>query len=339
MPYMMTKSRTNIPPMIARELRREVGFGCPFNGCRIPFLEYHHFDPTWSEAQSHIQQGMIALCPKHHRMADQGQISKKQLKLLKCHPTSALAVQDKFGWIRPDQLIRIGGVYCNPNRYALLLNPGVDREIIQFDVGNEEMLETSFTLRNHQGTLIASMSANSFLAYPQNLTDLHVTASGSMVKIKTKGVIRNEDTVLDAALKHLNLDELKKLIDDDWDNFRDTIKNKRRGDVDKIEYSRVNLYAGPPTLDLTVQERPDDARESTRESIISYASKLVEANEGKVPLLSVNKFQTFYSPLSPPLVVDKVFSFGTMIRGSGASIIKDNADAVAMLSVRGIPTD
>jgi len=73
-------SRT-IPVPIRRELRKEVKFRCPL--CGSPFLTYHHFDPTWSEMERrgtedivHDPQGIIALCRKHHDIADGGAFTK-----------------------------------------------------------------------------------------------------------------------------------------------------------------------------------------------------------------------------------------------------------------------
>ena len=61
-------SRT--PPVaVRRELRREVGFGCPVSGCGNPYLEYHHFDPPWEKEHHHDLARMIALCAEHHAKA------------------------------------------------------------------------------------------------------------------------------------------------------------------------------------------------------------------------------------------------------------------------------
>jgi hypothetical protein len=72
------------PPEDVRAiLRREVGFLCPHPHCKCPFLEYHHFDPPWHERQHHDPEGMIALCPTHHRKADN--FSKERLQKFKEH--------------------------------------------------------------------------------------------------------------------------------------------------------------------------------------------------------------------------------------------------------------
>src|SRR5688572_23167474 len=86
--------RPAIPREVTRQLRREVGYGCP--ECRKPLLTFHHFDPTWrgveelcaSEGRSptaadHKVTGMIALCQIHHDYADGGGYTRAHLHELK----------------------------------------------------------------------------------------------------------------------------------------------------------------------------------------------------------------------------------------------------------------
>jgi hypothetical protein len=60
------------PVETRKALRREVNFGCPVEDCGVPYLEYHHFDPRFSERPHHDLPGMVALCPTHHGFADGG---------------------------------------------------------------------------------------------------------------------------------------------------------------------------------------------------------------------------------------------------------------------------
>lgn len=103
------------PPKILRELRREVGFGCPVKDCGSPYLEWNHFDPPWRERHHHEPQGMIALCAEHHAKADAGAFTKDQLRKLKTEGRQrAEAVRGKFDWMRNDLLAVIGGnLYFN----------------------------------------------------------------------------------------------------------------------------------------------------------------------------------------------------------------------------------
>lgn len=96
-----------IPAGVRRTLRQEVGFGCPVSGCGTPYLTYHHFDPPYSERPHHNPDGMIALCGKHHTMADHGVWTKEQLRALK-KPTNG-DVRGRLEWMRDELLAVVGG--------------------------------------------------------------------------------------------------------------------------------------------------------------------------------------------------------------------------------------
>jgi hypothetical protein len=97
-----------IPPVEARrELRREVGFGCPVDDCGNPYLEWHHFDPPWSEREHHDPAGMVALCGEHHKKADAGAYTAEQMRAFKGN--RAALVGGRFDWMRNDLLVVVGG--------------------------------------------------------------------------------------------------------------------------------------------------------------------------------------------------------------------------------------
>jgi hypothetical protein len=102
-------SRT--PPVeILRQLRKQVGFGCPVLGCANPYLMWHHFDPTWNEHHHHNPEGMIALCAEHHRKADAGAFTKEQLRQIRDRATlEAREIEGRFDWLRHTLLGIVGG--------------------------------------------------------------------------------------------------------------------------------------------------------------------------------------------------------------------------------------
>ena len=55
----------NIPAAIKRAVRQRDGFGCVVCGSAI--IDYEHFDPEFKDAQEHTVDGIILLCPNHHR--------------------------------------------------------------------------------------------------------------------------------------------------------------------------------------------------------------------------------------------------------------------------------
>lgn len=97
---------------VIRELRQEIGFGCPIEDCANPYLEWHHFDPPWHIENHHNPQGMIALCVNHHKKADGGAYTDDQLRAYKNNKAQAKKVKGQFDWLRNDLLAVVGsGIY------------------------------------------------------------------------------------------------------------------------------------------------------------------------------------------------------------------------------------
>ena len=101
--------RKPIPNAVKKELRTEVGFGCPVKGCGNPYLEYHHFDPPVSVKPHNDPEGMIALCAQHHKKADGGAYTTEQLHAFKADKANADIVKGNLDWLRKDLLAVVGG--------------------------------------------------------------------------------------------------------------------------------------------------------------------------------------------------------------------------------------
>lgn len=101
--------RKPIPKSVKKELRAEVGFGCPVKGCGNPYLEYHHFDPPVNIRAHNEPQGMIALCAQHHKKADGGAYTTEQLHEFKKDKANASLVKGNLDWLRKDLLAVVGG--------------------------------------------------------------------------------------------------------------------------------------------------------------------------------------------------------------------------------------
>jgi hypothetical protein len=114
------------PEEIRRALRQEVGFGCPVPGCASPYLEYHHFDPTWAEEHHHRPEGMIPLCAEHHAKASAWTSAQlRQMKTVAAENRSQLT--GRFEWMRKDCIALIGGnfYYDTPNMVVVRGQPAV----------------------------------------------------------------------------------------------------------------------------------------------------------------------------------------------------------------------
>ncbi|NRB25744.1 HNH endonuclease [Shewanella sp.] len=96
---------------VIRELRNEVGFGCPVKDCANPYLEWHHFDPPWRIENHHNPEGMIALCTNHHKKADGGAYTNDQLQNLKKNTANAEKVKGQFDWLRNELIAVVGNIF------------------------------------------------------------------------------------------------------------------------------------------------------------------------------------------------------------------------------------
>lgn len=105
------------PTDVRRQLRREVGFGCPVGGCGNPYLEYHHFDPPWHVERHHNPSGMLALCANHHAKADA--LTVEQCRELKTGPQSA-TVRGRFEWMRREVVAIVGGNYYHETPHMVV---------------------------------------------------------------------------------------------------------------------------------------------------------------------------------------------------------------------------
>src|SRR6266480_3320155 len=158
------------PPVdIQRTLRQEVAYGCPVNGCRQPFLTWHHFDPPWRIRQHHEPNGMIALCRQHHGFADAGGFSKEELRALKMRNYSTDSVIANFPWAKNALLIRLGGCYSGGSSAVFCVS---NDPVIRLTTGPDGLLFLSFVLRLPDGAVVASMIDNAFQSDPATLHDL-----------------------------------------------------------------------------------------------------------------------------------------------------------------------
>jgi hypothetical protein len=120
--------RRDPPPSVKRQLRAEVGFGCPVLvddvPCANPFLTWHHFDPEWHVRHHHNPDGMLALCREHHDQAGIGAYTLDQVRAFKCGAVErAPEVEKRMHWMR-DQLVLVSGGTIFPRMATLYQQNG-----------------------------------------------------------------------------------------------------------------------------------------------------------------------------------------------------------------------
>lgn len=167
------------PAAVIKELRTEVGFGCPVPGCGNPYLEWHHFDPPWSSEQHHNPQGMIALCAEHHKKADNGAFTKEQLAFLKKSRTDRSIVRGEFDWRRNKLLTVVGGNFYYETPRPLVID-GYNVVAISRDTEGNLLLSVKMLslLRDERVVLVDNCWEN--IGCPE---DLISPPSGKMLSV------------------------------------------------------------------------------------------------------------------------------------------------------------
>ena len=281
------------PAEVKRILREEVGFGCPVSDCREPFLTWHHFDPTWSERNHHEPEGMIALCLRHHAMADKGVFSIAQLKALKQSSRSVEEVRAKFEWARPRQLIRLGGFYMG-GREAVMepaVGPYVERNFIGLRENPLGLLELSFVLRDQYVNRVAVMENNMFAARPERMFDLQVDVGATRIKIRQQ----KRSVLLDLQSSRKSPEELFEMLESDWERSEKALGKRAKNEETRPVFR--DYLMGPLTpAEAAESSTPSlwrdegsgqlvDSRTHLISFVFDWAMEYCVDEEGKIPIL------------------------------------------------------
>ena len=167
---------------------------------------------------------MIALCLKHHAMADRGVFSKARLKAFKSSSHSVEEVRAKFEWTRPKQLIRLGGFYMGGKNVVMKPEVGVfmEKNFVGLRENSVGLLELSFFLRDRWMNRVAVMENNMFIANPDRLFDLRVNAGATTIRIWEK----QRTVLLDLGSSRKTPEELLRMLETDWESAQKAIQKK-----------------------------------------------------------------------------------------------------------------
>jgi len=202
-----TLSRTP-PSAIRRKLREEVGFGCPVEGCGSPYLSYHHFDPPWNIQPHHNPEGMIALCLQHHKEADKGAFTPKQLREMKKHPylkEIKRFPKGRFNWKREQFLLLVGGNWYIKPKVILKLK---EKKIIWLSKDTDGFEQINLDIYDFQGNIILNMRNNDWLIHA-SIDDLECPPSGNSLKIKVK----SHNVWINLSFSQFSKEELYKKVE------------------------------------------------------------------------------------------------------------------------------
>ena len=169
------------PKEVRRQLRNEVNYGCPVNGCNNPYLYWHHFDPKWNEKEHHNPNGMIALCAEHHAKADAGTYTNEQLRSMKKR-SSIEPVKGSFDWMRSDILAVVGSnfYYNTPLVLQIHKNP-----VIWFNRDEHGYMLLNVNMPTTSGNKRLQLEDN-FWINTGDTTDFEAAPSGKLIHAKYK---------------------------------------------------------------------------------------------------------------------------------------------------------
>ena len=159
-----------IPPAkVKRELRQEVNFGCAI--CGAPLLEYHHIIP-YSEWEHHDPDHMIALCPNHHRVSDDGAFTRSELYEYKENPELADEVDHIFYFDPHSPVIPLGSAIVEIGSFGKYVLVQVNGEEIISVKYEDKRIEFDVNFYNNTNDLIAVITDSEWWADTNEFWDI-----------------------------------------------------------------------------------------------------------------------------------------------------------------------
>ena len=167
------------PEEVKRQLRREVGFGCPIPRCRNPYLQYHHFDPEWHVEHHHRLEGIIPICAEHHAKARAWTV--EQLREFKSAASKdAAGLAGRFEWMRREVITLTGGQFWYGSLRVLTIQ---DQPVIWFERDDEGFLLLNIRQPTVSGEPRFDLRNNDWIV-AGDLADIVSPPNGSRIRIR-----------------------------------------------------------------------------------------------------------------------------------------------------------
>ena len=187
----------DIPEPIARQIRQRCGFGCVI--CGNPFIDYHHFDPPFSQVREHRADGITILCANHHREANHGRRSAESIKAYNADPEcrrTGHTVAALDGSMRPLKFMMGSAVFDTP---VVLMYEST--EIISFRPPEAEGAPWRLSARifDRTGRELLRITDNEWRI---GINQYDITAQGKTVEVRQKkgDVVLAMDLVVDGLV-------------------------------------------------------------------------------------------------------------------------------------------
>jgi len=158
-----------VPRPVRRELRQEVNFGCAI--CGNPLVEFHHII-RWEDEEHYDPDHMIALCPNHHRFANDGAITKDELYDAKEDPSNAEIVDYEFYFDPESPVIPLGSVLvelASEGEYTLIQIHDEPIFKVKYTDGR---IEFDVNFYNEEDELISVITDNEWWANTDKFWDI-----------------------------------------------------------------------------------------------------------------------------------------------------------------------
>lgn len=251
------------PEPVKRTLRQEVRFACPAPGCANPVLTWHHFDPPWETRQHHDSQGMVALCPEHHRAADAGLWTRTQLRDFKNNPQTPDTIRKTFMWSEQAVLYRLGGCWA-ASCPAIISIAGFP--VLRQEKSPQGRLLFSLELRSQEDELLVALDQNCLAVEAHRVHDLTLSTGTTRLKVW----LAERNIGLELRLRHLSEDELAAQLSKDA--------------AEGLERFVARMPAHDPLRDHL---RQDTGPSHLENEVLSTARERCLNSDGKIPVLDV----------------------------------------------------
>ncbi|TMQ02890.1 MAG: hypothetical protein E6J90_48005 [Deltaproteobacteria bacterium] len=152
---------------------------------------------------------MIALCQKHHDLADGGQFTKQQLRDMKANPYVTDRLQCEWVW-QPESILVLLGTMAFIGPRPVLWLAGVQVVAVRREEVPElssAVMRVDFDLRAPNGTTIATMKDNIFDASVEGLI-IETPPQGRRLEL-----VHSSETVLALELRAYELQLLRALLE------------------------------------------------------------------------------------------------------------------------------
>jgi trigger factor len=139
--------------------------------CGAPIIDYHHIIP-YGEKEHHEPEHMVALCPNHHRPADDGAIPRTELYEAKNNPANSKEVDYIFHYDAKSPVIELGScsmAFGRTGKCTLLKIENTEIISAEYD---GKILQLNISFYDKSGNLIAEISDNEWWADVREIWDM-----------------------------------------------------------------------------------------------------------------------------------------------------------------------